>query len=44
MRTATFKKRTLIAYEIDGSSGEVAVNVLGVFDGGHDWEAARREE
>ena len=40
MRTITFKKRTLIAYEVDESSGELVVNVLGVFHGGQDWEAA----
>ena len=44
MRTTTFKKRTLIAYEVDESSGEVVVNVLGVFHGGQDWEAALRDE
>lgn len=40
MRTSTFKKRTLIAYEVDESSGEPVVNTLGVFHGGQDWEAA----
>lgn len=40
MRTATFKKRTLIADEVDETSGDVQVNVLGVFHGGQDWEAA----
>jgi toxin ParE1/3/4 len=44
MWTATFKKRTLIAYEIDESSGDVVVNVLGVFHGGQDWEAAVGED
>jgi len=44
MRTVTFKKRTLIAYEVDESSGDVVVNILGVFHGGQDWEAALREE
>jgi toxin ParE1/3/4 len=44
MRTATFKKRTLIAYEVDESSGELVVNILGVFHGGQDWEAVLREE
>jgi len=38
MRTTTFKKRTLVAYEVDESSDEVVVNVLGVFHGGQDWE------
>ncbi len=40
MRTITFKKRTLIAYEADQSTGELVVNVLGVFHGGQDWDAA----
>jgi len=31
MRQSTFKKRTLIAYEVDESSGELVVNILGVF-------------
>ncbi|MGA9747535.1 MAG: type II toxin-antitoxin system RelE/ParE family toxin [Nocardioides sp.] len=44
MRTITFKKRTLIAYEVDESSGELVVNVLGVFHGGQDWEAALSED
>ena len=33
MRTTTYKKRTLVAYEVDESSGELVVNVLGVFHG-----------
>jgi plasmid stabilization system protein ParE len=44
MRTTIFKKRTLIADEVDESSGEVVVNVLGVFHGGQDWEAVLRDE
>ncbi len=40
MRTSTYKKRTLIAYAVDESSGEVVVNILGVFNGGQNWEAA----
>ena len=44
MRTVTFEKRTLIAYEVDESSGDVVVNVLGVFHGGQDWEAALGED
>lgn len=43
MRTITFKKRTVVAYEVDESSGELMVNVLGVFHGGQDWEAALGE-
>jgi toxin ParE1/3/4 len=38
MRTTTFKKRTLVAYVVDESSGELVVNVLGVFHGGQSWE------
>ncbi len=44
MRTVTFKKRTLVAYEVDESSGEMVVNILGVFHGGQDWEAVLRDE
>jgi toxin ParE1/3/4 len=44
MRTTTLKQRTLIAYDVDESSGELVVNVLGVFHGGQDWEAALRDE
>lgn len=40
MRTTTYKKRTLIAYEVDESSDELVVNILGVFHGGQNWEAA----
>ncbi len=40
MRTTTFKKRTVVAYTVDQSSTETVVNVLGVFHGGQDWEAA----
>jgi len=40
MRTTTFKKRTLVAYAVDESSGEIVVNILGVFHGGQNWEAA----
>ncbi len=38
MRTTVFRRRTLVAYEVDDSSGDV--NILGVFSGGQDWEAA----
>ena len=44
MRTSTFKKKTLVAYEVDESSGELVVNILGVFHGGQDWEAALGED
>ena len=44
MRTTTFKKRTLIAYAVDESIGDLVVNILGVFHGGQDWEAALRDE
>jgi plasmid stabilization system protein ParE len=40
MRTTTYKKRTLVVYEVDESSGELVVNILGVFHGGQNWEAA----
>ncbi len=44
MRTITLNKRTLIAYEVDQSSGELVVNVLGVFHGGQDWQTALGED
>jgi hypothetical protein len=44
MRTITYKKRTLIAYEVDELSGEVVVNIVGVFHGGQDWETALRTD
>jgi len=44
MRTSTFKKKTLVTYEVDESSGELVVNILGVFHGGQDWEAALGED
>lgn len=39
MRTSTFRRRTVIAYEVDDSADEVVVSVLSVFHGGQDWEA-----
>jgi len=42
IRTTTFKKRTLIAYEVNATPDELVVNVLGVFHGGQDWQAALR--
>jgi toxin ParE1/3/4 len=39
MRTSTFKK-TLIAYDVDEATDELVVNILGLFRGGQDWEAA----
>lgn len=38
IRTTVFRRRTLVAYVVDESSGDV--NVLGVFSGGQGWEAA----
>ena len=43
MRTSTFTKKTLVAYEVDESSSELVVNILGVFHGGQDWETALGE-
>lgn len=40
MRTTTYKRRTLIAYEVDEAGPEFVVNIVGVFHGGQDWEAA----
>lgn len=44
MRTSTYKKRTLVAYTVDESSGEVVVNIVGIFHGGQNWEAALRTD
>ena len=44
MRTSAFKKKTPVAYEVDESSGELVFNILGVFRGGQDWEAALGED
>lgn len=44
IRTTTFRKRTLVAYEVDESSSELVVNVIGVFHGGQNWEAALSED
>ncbi|MFL6059747.1 MAG: type II toxin-antitoxin system RelE/ParE family toxin [Marmoricola sp.] len=44
MRTTTYEKRTLVAYEVDEPSGELVVNILGVFHGGQDWETALRND
>lgn len=42
MRTTSYKKRTLIAYDVEDSGSNVVVNIVGVFHGGQDWEAALR--
>ncbi len=39
MRTTTYQKRTLVAFDVDESSGELVVNVLVVFHRGQDWAA-----
>ena len=43
LRTSTLEKRTLVAYEVDESSGELVVNILGIFHRGQDWEAVLGE-
>lgn len=40
MQTSVFKKRTVVAYEVDESGGGTVLNVLRIFHGGQDWEAA----
>ena len=42
MRTTTFRKRTLVAYEIAEPRGELVINIVGVFHGGQDWDDALR--
>ena len=44
IRTITFKKGTLVAYQVNESSGDLVVNILGVFHGGQDWEASLGED
>lgn len=44
IRTTTYNKRTLVAYEIDESGAALIVNVLGVFHGGQDWETTLRAD
>lgn len=44
VRTTTHKGRTLIAYDVDESTGEPVVNILGVFHGGQNWEATFESE
>jgi toxin ParE1/3/4 len=44
IRTTTYKGRTLIAYEVDDSSGESIVTILGVFHGGQNWEAVLSDD
>jgi toxin ParE1/3/4 len=40
MRTTTYRKRTFVSYELDESTDELVVNILGIFHGGQDWETA----
>ena len=44
MRTTVFRERTLVAYATDESSGDLVVNVLGVFHAGADWAAVLAED
>jgi len=44
VRTTTYKKRTLVVYDVDESPGEVVINVLGIFHGGQHWEPALGED
>lgn len=44
LRTTTHKKRTLIAYEVDESSAEMAVNILAIFAGSQNWEHSLRTD
>jgi plasmid stabilization system protein ParE len=43
VRITTFRKRTVIAYVVDDDSGGRRITVLGVFDGGQEWERALEE-
>ena len=44
LRTSTYKRRTLVAYEVDETAGELVINILGVFHGGRSWEAVLRTD
>jgi len=44
LRTTTHKKRALIAYEVDESSAEMAVNILAIFAGSQNWEHSLRTD
>ncbi|MEO5745996.1 MAG: type II toxin-antitoxin system RelE/ParE family toxin [Terracoccus sp.] len=43
-RTTTFKKRTVVAHEVDDNLGELVVNILGVFHFGQGWKTALAED
>ncbi|MDO5504452.1 MAG: type II toxin-antitoxin system RelE/ParE family toxin [Actinomycetia bacterium] len=43
LRTSTFRKRTVIAYCVDGPADDPVITVIGVFHGGQDWEYALPE-
>ena len=40
LRVSNYRKRTLIAFDVDGDT----VSILGVFHGGQDFESALRED
>lgn len=42
MMTTIYRRKTVIAYDVDESAGELVVNILGVFHAGQDWEPALR--
>lgn len=44
MRTTTFKKRTVIAYVVEGDSDARVITILGVFHGGQNWELALSDQ
>lgn len=44
MKTTSFRRRTLIAYEVVGCATDLTVIVLGIFHRGPDWETALREK
>ena len=44
LRTTIFEKRSLIAYEVDESSGELVVNIFGVLHVSQNWEAVLGED
>lgn len=44
VRITSFRKKTVVAYEVDESADDPVINILGVFHGGQDWETTLRDQ
>ncbi len=42
LRITSYRKRTLIAYVVDGAADDMVVSVIGIFHGGQEWTATLR--